>query len=219
MKLDVKKIILPLVLLAFGLILTFMIASYASIGRESDRVFEVKSKELEDVAKNINIGIVFGGGVTDNEPRPLLKERLDTAKELLDNSTVNFLILSGDNRTLNYNEPAVMYDYLVNDLGVDPDKLQMDFAGRSTYETCERASKIFGVQEAILVSESTHLPRAAYLCRHFGIDAYGAKSDGEASSGLRVGQRWREILARSKAILNVYFIGENTILGDPIKIN
>lgn len=208
-----------LLFLLFGLILTITIASYASIGRESDRVFTVDEvKKIENV-ENITVGIVFGGGVTDDAPLPLVKDRLDTAKKLLDEGVVNFLIVSGDNRTLNYNEPAVMYDYLVNDLGVDPSDVQQDFAGRSTYETCERASKVFGVDEAVLISESTHLPRAVYLCRHFGIDSYGVESDGEASSGLRVGQRWREVLARNKAIFNVYVLGENTILGDPIPIN
>jgi vancomycin permeability regulator SanA len=36
---------------------------------------------------------------------------------------------------------------------------------------------------------------------------------------LRLGQRWREVLARNKAILNVYIIGEETVLGDPIPVN
>ena len=173
--------------------------------------------ELASIGKTIKIGIVFGGGIHNKEPLPLLRDRLMTAKNLLQNGTIEKLVLSGDNRFLDYNEPQVMYEFLV-DQGVDPQKLQVDYGGRSTYETCERAVKVFNVHEAILISESTHLPRAIYLCEHFGIKAYGAISDGESSSGLKIGQRWREILARNKAVFNVYFIGEKTILGDPIQL-
>ena len=128
------------------------------------------------------------------------------------------ILLSGDNRFLDYNEPAVMYNYMLSQ-GLSSSVLQVDFAGRSTYETCERAVKIFGLSEAILVSESTHLPRAIYLCKHFGLESHGFASDGKDTSGLQLGQRWREILARNKALFNTYIIGEKTILGDPININ
>jgi vancomycin permeability regulator SanA len=214
----VKTNFTALVLLALGLIASFTIATFLIIEKEASRIYDIASAELAVTSEDIHVGIVFGGGVTDEQPLPLLKDRLHAAKQLLDNGLVDKLILSGDNRSLDYNEPAVMLDYLVNSLGVDRDKLQRDYAGRSTYETCERAQKIFGLTSAILVSESTHLPRAIYLCRHFGIDAYGIKSDGQASSGLRIGQRWREVLARDKAVFNSYFFGERTILGDPISL-
>jgi vancomycin permeability regulator SanA len=214
-----KNNTVAVVLLFMAIVITLTFASFASIQREAGRVFSIDELKENSKTQNIKTGIVFGGGIENGEPRPILRDRLETAKKLLDENIVNFLIVSGDNRRLDYNEPQVMHDYLVNELSVDSSVIQKDFAGRSTYETCERANKIFGVSEAILVSETTHLPRAVYLCRHFNIDAYGAKSDGESSSGLRVGQRWREVLARNKAILNVYFVGEQTVLGEPIPIN
>lgn len=79
--------------------------------------------------------------------------------------------------------------------------------------------ELFVISDAYLISESTHLPRAIYLCKHFGIDAYGIDSSGESSKGLQIGQRWREILARDKAVFNIYLIGEETVLGEPIIIN
>ena len=206
-----------LLLLGAGLIVTFMAASYVIIQKNTQDIYGIESATLMIEAETIDVGIVFGGGINDDGPRPLLQDRLDTAKELYDLGKVSKLILSGDNRTLDYNEPAAMFDYLT-ERGVPEESLQVDFAGRSTYETCERANKVFGVNRAILISESTHLARAIYLCEHFGIESYGLKSDGEASSGLRVGQRWREVLARSKAIINAYIIGEQTVLGDPIEL-
>lgn len=187
--------------------------NYLYIG--SYKKYMVSSDVLPDTKP---VGIVLGGGIKDGKPRPLLKDRLDTAYELLEQGRVRKLLLSGDNRFEHYNEPQVMKNYLVREKGVDKEKLQLDNAGRSTYETCERAKEIFDIRTAVLISESTHLPRAIYLCRSFGIEAYGYKSDGISSAGLRVGQRFREILARTKATINIHIIGEHTILGDKIDI-
>lgn len=206
-----------LLLLGLSILVVYTISASLIIQKRTDRIYLPQDAELAQIGKMTKIGIVFGGGLENNKPRPLLRDRLMTAKKLLQNGVIQKLILSGDNRFLDYNEPLAMYSFLVNE-GVDPQKLQVDYAGRSTYETCERAKKVFNVHEAILISESTHLPRAIYLCEHFGITAYGAISDGESSAGLKVGQRWREILARNKAVFNVYFVGERTILGDPIQL-
>jgi vancomycin permeability regulator SanA len=206
-----------LLFLLTGLFFAYTIAVFLIIQKESARVYSIDSTQITELSEEIKVGIVFGGGVGDDSPLPLLRDRLDTAKSLLDGDFIDVLLLSGDNRSLDYNEPAIMYNYLI-DLGVDPNKLQPDYAGRSTYETCERAKKIFNVTKAFLISESTHLPRAVYLCRHFGVEAYGIQSDGAASSGLKIGQRWREVLARDKAVFNAYIIGENTVLGEPISL-
>lgn len=206
-----------LVLLGFSLAVVYTVGSSLIIQKRAHNIYLPDDPRLSQVGRSVKVGIVFGGGIQNNQPLPLLRDRLNTAKELLQNGTVEKLVLSGDNRFLEYNEPLAMYQFLV-DNGVDAMKLQVDYAGRSTYETCERAKKIFNVHDAILITESTHLPRAIYLCERFGITAYGAISDGQSSDGLKVGQRWREILARNKAVFNVYFIGEETVLGDPIEL-
>lgn len=218
MKSYIKENYLKLLLFGASLILTYVFASTLIIQKQSTNAYVIDAQELRDIASGIHVGIVFGGGVSEDEPLPLVRDRLDTANELLELGYVDTLVLSGDNRSLDYNEPLVMYNYLVDEKGTNPDMLEVDFAGRSTYETCERARKIFSLERAILITESTHLPRAIYLCRHFDISAYGVISDGDASSGLKAGQRWREVLARSKAVFNAYVVGEKTILGDRINI-
>ncbi len=203
-----NKKIITLATSTLILIFLFSFISYMHIQTYSRYI-------VEQSPSDIKIAVVLGGGVRDGKPLPLLKDRLDKAKQLLDEGFVEKVVLSGDNRFESYNEPAVMVDYLL-DAGIDDSKLQADFAGRSTFETCERARKVFGLQKASFISEDTHLPRVLYLCRHFGIEAYGVASNGSSASGLQIGQRWREILARNKAILNVNFIGEKTVLGEPI---
>lgn len=215
----IKSHWLELMFLIVSLLIITTIACFLIIQKNSDRIYSVYDSHISTLNVSSKVGIVFGGGVSEIEPLPLLKDRLITAKKLLDSGYVDKLLLSGDNRTLSYNEPVVMYNFLVENLGVDPEKIELDYAGRSTYETCERARKVFGISNAFLISESTHLPRAIYLCKHFGIDAFGIDSSGESSKGLQIGQRWREVLARDKAVFNIYLIGEKTILGDRIDIN
>lgn len=206
-----------ILILILSLVIVVFISSYMIIQKETSRIYEINNPELTEVASGIKVGIVFGGGVGIDRPSTIVQDRLDTAKMLLDKEYVDVLLLSGDNRVVDYNEPQVMYEYLIQQ-GVPSDKLRRDFAGRSTYATCERAKKIFEINTALLISQDTHLPRAIYLCRHFGIDAYGVIAESEVRKRTWVYQRGREFLARGKAVYNAYILGEDTILGETIDL-
>ena len=177
--------------------------------------YVLNGNDVEAVkAKHIRVGVVMGSGVAPNgKPYKELQARLDVAAEALQKHEVQKLVLSGDNRFSHYDEPAAMQRYLVDVRHISKDKLQVDDAGRDTYATCERAAKIFGLKQTIIFSAGTHLPRAIFLCRHFGIEAYGIPSNLEANNARR-----REILARTKAVFNIYIYGEPTILGQQIKV-
>jgi len=167
-------------------------------------------------SKHAKVGLVLGAGITkDGKPFKELQARLDTAASALNKGYIDKLLLSGDNRFKNYDEPTAMINYLVGEKGVSRDKLQPDFAGRSTYESCERAAKIFGQKNkpVIIFSAGSHLPRAIYLCRKFDVQAYGIANNVEANNATR-----REVLARTKAIINVYIKGEPTVLGKSITL-
>lgn len=158
-------------------------------------------------------GIVFGSGVTsDGKPYPGLQARLDSAAKAVKDGVVSKLLLTGDNRFAWYDEPTAMKNYLVEKKGIDASILVLDQAGRSTYESCERAAKIYSIRGAILFSAESHLPRAIFSCRAFGIESYGIASGYEANNATR-----RELLARPKAVFNQYIIGEKTVLGPKIK--
>ncbi len=165
-------------------------------------------------ATQTKVGLVLGAGISkEGKPFDELKARLDSAAKALQNGTVDHLLLSGDNRFDYYNEPAAMKQYLTDTHDIAAEELTEDFAGRSTYESCERAAKVFGLKNVLIFSAGSHLPRAIYLCRHFGIDAYGIASGLEANNSSR-----REPLARVKAIYNTVIKGERTVLGNPIPL-
>lgn len=190
-----------------------MAAAYGTIQPYASYVYKPDDAAALAV-RQPKAGIVLGAGITkDGKPYRELQSRLDVAADALDAGVVDKLVLSGDNRFEHYNEPAAMKRYLVEEKGIAADKLQEDFAGRSTYESCERAAKVFQLDSAVLISARSHLPRAVYLCRQFGVESYGIASPAEANNQLR-----REALARVKAVMNVYVYGEKTILGAPIPL-
>lgn len=194
------------VLLAIPVVL--MTVSYYKINSHQQYVLNQQSKD------RVSIGLVLGAGINkQGKPYDELKARLDKAADELQNKRVATLILSGDNRLENYDEPTAMKKYLVETRNIAPEKLTLDFAGRSTYGSCERAAKVFQVKKLIIFSAASHLPRAIYLCRHFGVEAYGVASGVEANNSTR-----RELLARVKAIYNTTVVGEKTVLGGPINL-
>lgn len=210
-----KKLILITVIAAISIGLLVLVLPYIIIS--SDSKYILNSGNSEEVqAKHAKVGIVLGAGITKNgKPFKELQARLDTAADALDKGYVDKLLLSGDNRFKNYDEPTAMKNYLMNVKHIPKEKLQPDFAGRSTYESCERAAKVFGQKDkpVIIFSAGSHLPRAIYLCRQFDVQAYGIANNTEANNATR-----REVLARTKAVINVYIKGEPTILGKPIEI-
>lgn len=119
------------------------------------------------------VALVLGAGLDDDgRPRTLLSRRLDLAAELYHSAKVEAVLVSGDNSRDAYNETDAMADYLAA-VGVPREKVAADYAGFSTWDSCARARRVFGVEAATVVTQDFHLPRAVGLCRAAGIDAVG----------------------------------------------
>lgn len=165
------------------------------------------------------VAVVFGAGLRrDGQASPVLRERVAAAADLYHAGKVSRLLLSGDNRVENYNEPAAMRQAALAS-GVPPEHLVLDYAGRSTYDTCYRAQAIFGLDEAVLVTQGFHLPRALYACNSLGLDAHGFAADGEGdfTSG-RLRWRIREVFATAVEWWDLTIAHPLPVLGDPIVI-
>jgi SanA protein len=160
--------------------------------------------------------VVFGAGLQrDGSPSPVLKDRVASAVHLYKLGKVEKILMSGDNRFLDYNEPAAMKTYAIS-LGVPEDVIVLDYAGRRTYDTCYRALHIFGLQEALLVTQNFHLPRAIFSCQGLGMQVSGVKADlrDYNSHSLRY---WnlRELPATLVALWQVWVSHPLPVLGDP----
>jgi len=170
-----KKIIMILIKLILWIILLLVIV--IGIPRlitaivSSGKIFTVEE------SPNARAAIVFGAGLQrDGTPSPVLKDRVTAAVQLYQQGKVEKLLMSGDNRFEDYNEPAAMKTFAL-DLGVPEEAIVLDYAGRRTYDTCYRARHIFGLEEALVVTQNFHLPRALFTCRGIGIDATGVSAD------------------------------------------
>jgi SanA protein len=171
------------------------------------------------IADQPRVAIVFGAGLTrSGEPTPALYDRVATAVELYQRGLVNKLLLTGDNRFENYNEPEAMRRTAIR-LGVPDKDLVLDYAGRRTYDSCYRAHDIFGVSRAILVTQAFHLERALYLCDAFGIEGVGVAADRRRYTASS--QTWwslREAAATLAAWLDVNVTRPVPVLGEKIPV-
>jgi SanA protein len=160
--------------------------------------------------------IVFGAGLwLDGTPTTVLRDRITTAANLYFSGKVQVILMSGDNRYLDYNEPGAMRDYAIT-LGVPDSAIVLDYAGRRTYDTCYRAKTIFGVKDAILVTQNFHLPRALYTCNALGIKAIGVPSDlHDYKLFSKAYWQLRELPATLTALLDVHIFRPHPILGKP----
>ncbi|MFA6527979.1 MAG: GNAT family N-acetyltransferase [Candidatus Gracilibacteria bacterium] len=163
---------------------------------------------------NYEVAIVFGAGIKDDgTPSDALKDRLRTAAELYDAGKVEKILVSGDNSFESYDEPTAMYTYLVDTEGIPAEDVFIDYAGRCTYDTCIRAHEIWGVDEAILVSQGFHLPRAIFTCNSVGVDSsgYSATNQGYVFADY---YKFREVLAIYNAVIDVYLWEPEYMKGD-----
>lgn len=163
------------------------------------------------------VAVVFGAGITaDGRPMAALADRVRTAVELYDAGKVEKLLMTGDNRFVDYNEPESMRQYALAH-GVPDGDIVLDYAGRRTYDSCYRANYIFGVQDAILVTQHFHLDRALYTCDKLGIDVVGVAADRRPYAAIRF---WwlRELAAVTRAWLDLNFLHPTPVLGDRLPI-
>lgn len=167
---------------------------------------------VEDVPPS-RAAIVFGAGLTaSGAPTAVLKDRVTTAVNLYQAGKVEKILMSGDNRFLNYNEPGAMKSFAL-ELGMPEEDIVLDYAGRRTYDTCYRASAIFQLDQAILVTQKFHLSRALYTCSALGVDSIGVEAD---LRSYRDEGYWsvREILASLVAFFQVHFTLPEPVLGE-----
>ncbi len=162
------------------------------------------------------VAIVFGAGLwRDGSPTPVLRDRIETAAELYFRGKVTKLLMSGDNRYEDYNEPAAMKAYAEN-LGVPATDIVLDYAGRSTYDTCYRARNIFQVTDPMLVTQQFHLPRALFICKNFGLDAIGVVAENRTyRKSTTTSWEIREYFASLKAVWDVFIEKPLPVLGEP----
>jgi len=164
-----------------------------------------------------HVTIIFGAGILpDGTPTPYLQHRVETAVKLYKAHRTDILLMSGDNSTRNHNEPIVMKKYAIK-LGVPVKAIVVDDAGFNTYDSCYRAHAIFGLNDATLVSQAYHIPRAMVTCQNLGVANTGVVAV-HPTRDYSVMYNVRELLSTDKMVLQLVFRPNPTILGKPLPI-
>jgi SanA protein len=201
-------------LAGFGLLVAVVGIANAYIllsvdGESTDRVADVPHAQ---------VAIVPGALVQpDGRMSTMLADRVRGAAELWHAGKVEKILVSGDHHTWAYDEPDTMRKALVRD-GVAPRDVFEDHAGFDTWATMVRARSVFGVRDAVIVTQGFHMARALYLADAAGIEATGLTSDLHPYGIQGVKSDVREALSRVKAIADTT-LDTPAVGGPPIPIS
>ena len=182
-----------------------------------DRVYE----DLETLPHR-HYALVLGTSkyVAKGKTNKYYDYRLEASKLLVEQDKVDYLLLSGDNRTLQYNEPRTMLKDLKK-MGVPQEFIYLDFAGFRTLDSVIRADQVFKAHSLTIISQKFHCERALFIAKFHNIDAICFVADyPQVYSFVRV----REFFARLQAVWDLmverepYFLGEPEPLPPPVTI-
>jgi|SRR5690606_25679829 len=209
----VKKMGLVFFTLVFLGILLMVFANVAVAKAGKGKTFN-----SEALIPKHKVGVVLGtskyfkgGGLNS-----YFQNRMDAAETLYKAGKIEFILVSGDNGTLSYNEPQMMKKELIK-RGIPEEVIFLDYAGFRTLDSVVRAKEIFGLLDVVFISQRFHNERAIYIAGHHGIDAIGFNAkDMDGVKKLRM--QIREYLARTKAFLDIVFNVEPKFYGEPIQI-
>lgn len=149
------------------------------------------------------VAIVPGALVKPNgKMSAMLADRVRQAAALWDAGKVQKVLVSGDHHNWSYDEPDTMRKALVG-MGVPGRDIFEDHAGFDTWATMVRAHGIFGVNDAVVVTQGFHMPRALFLADAAGIHATGLTADLHRWGYQGRKSEVREVLSRVKAIADV----------------
>lgn len=172
--------------------------------------------ELSEIPVN-NVGLLLGTTPKlKNGNNNLYFDYRILAVELYNAGKIKYILISGDNRKKDYNEPDKMKKALMQK-GVPEKAIYLDYAGFRTLDSVVRAKEVFGLNQFTIISQRFHNERAIYLSEKNGINAIGYNAkDVKAYAGLKT--NIRELFARVKVFIDLATGKQPHFLGGSIPI-
>ncbi|WP_419213810.1 SanA/YdcF family protein [Maribacter sp. X9] len=179
-----------------------------------------KGKTFYDTSKipKNRVGLVLGTSnrITDGSSNPYYMYRIEATIALYNAGKIEFILVSGDNGSIYYNEPNTIKKDLVN-AGIPEKVIFLDYAGFRTLDSMVRAKFIFGLDKVTVISQEFHNERAIYIAKQKGLDAIGFNAqDLSTTQGFKV--QLREYFARVKVFIDVLFNTQPKFYGAKIEI-
>lgn len=208
-----KKIIKISILLIVLVLISVFGADFWVENATENKVFN----SVEEIPQN-RVGLLLGTGkfLASGRVNLYYEYRIDAAVKLYKSGKIDYVLVSGDNSTKNYDEPSTMKDDLVKH-GIPQGKIYLDYAGFRTLDSVVRCKEIFGQDSITVISQQFHNERAIFIAQQKGISAVGYNAKGVSTRyGIRV--QIRERLARVKMILDLLIGKKPKFLGKKIEI-
>ena len=172
-----------------------------------------------DVYSDINTipyrpyGLILGTSkyTIKGTPNQFYQQRMLAANSLFNAQKIDYLLLSGDNRTLQYNEPRTMRRDL-RKMGISEQFLFPDYAGFRTLDSIIRAKEVFQAEPMTIVTQRFHCERALFIAKYHHINAICFAAD---SPSLFSRTRVREALARVLMLWELLIEKQPHFLGNP----
>lgn len=174
--------------------------------------------DVEKIPYN-KVGLVLGTipKLSNGNDNYYYKCRMQATADLYFAGKISYIIASGDNHIKDYNEPECMLNSLVA-LGVPDTVIYLDYAGFRTFDSMIRAKKVFMQDSITVISQHWHNQRAIYVARKQGMDIIGFDAKDAIVRKAYIKNHIREMLAKVKAVVDVYFGKQPHFLGDPVII-
>ena len=188
-------------ILAMGILSPFLLSGMVRLAVSDAVQAERTANGQYDVILILGCGIKESG-----EPSDMLADRLKTGISLYEQGAAPRILLSGDHEYDDYNEIAVMKRFCL-DAGVPEEAILCDRYGLSTYDSIIRATAVYEIDRAVIVTQRYHLYRALYIAEKMGMEAIGVDAD-LRNYRLQGYRSLREVLARCK---DFYMIQRETL--------
>ncbi len=169
-------------------------------------IFDTSDRLLTNTRQILGaeVGLVLGTSksLSNGESNPFFDKRIEAAVTLYRSGKVEKLLLSGSKDSIYYNEAIDMKEALVKK-GVKASAVILDANGDRTLSSLARLRDIHGFDQCVIVTQKYHAYRALFLADHLDIEAtcFIAESP---DFGEHIKAILREVLARTKAVLDVY---------------
>ncbi|MCK4782066.1 YdcF family protein [Candidatus Parcubacteria bacterium] len=213
MKFKKKLIIVIASIIIFGLLI---LGIYLINSRVKEQSAVYIFSDINN-APEAQTALILGAKVFKQERMSsMLEDRSLTALELYYNGKVKKILISGDHGKKDYDEVNTVKNWLLQK-GVLAEDIFLDHAGFDTYDSLFRAKHIFQVESLIIITQNFHLPRAVYLGRNLGIDAYGLIADKHSYRNIQYNE-FREKIANIKSFFELNLQLGSKYLGEPIPI-
>lgn len=188
-----------LLLLAAGII--FIAWANYSIRKDSSPFVSYQISDVPETKTALLLGT--GKTLSNGMPNAYFYNRIQAATDLFKSGKIQYIIVSGDNSSKDYNEPEDMQLALMK-YGIPQDRIVMDHAGFRTLDSVVRAKDIFGQNKLVIISQKFHNERAVFLARENGMEAFGFNAaDVNKYAGLKT--NLREYLAKTKVYWDLLF--------------